>query len=140
MRFAAPFALIALLSPLLAGADENGEHALTDTRREMLQEYKFAPPGTKAAALPTSLNSEAPAVGNSGTQTPKDVIRMAPFEVSETGGSIAALGPASVARSDTPAERAAVKLGTGVHHIEFGKVHVIVNTILYVPFLVGFEW
>ncbi len=65
---------------------------------------------------------------------------MAPFEVRETGASNAAPRPVASRISDTPGGRAAAKLGIGVHHLEIGRVHVFVNTLFYVPFLVGFEW
>jgi hypothetical protein len=142
-RFAATSALIALLSPLVAAGEDDdslGKQPLTETRREMLQEYKFTPAGTKTAALPSSLISEAPALPKTGVSTPRDVVRMAPFEVRESAETSATLSSAAAPKPDTPGGRAAAKLGIGVHHLEIGKVHVFVNTIFYLPFLVGFEW
>jgi hypothetical protein len=140
-RIAAFSAVVVLLSPFLAQGDEAASSSappLTDIRKEMLSEYKFAPSGTKAAPLPTSLHSDAPAQLSGAAPTGRDVVRMAPFEVRET--SAAAFMPFAPAISAGTRATAASKLGIGVHHMLLGKVHVFVSTLFYVPILVGFEW
>ncbi len=142
-RFVATSAFIALLSPSFAVAEGDDSHRtqpLTDTRREMLEEYKFTPPGSRGAAPPSSLHSDAPASPQAHDSTLRDTVKMAPFEVREAGTPNVTLEPAAVPKSDGGAGRAAARLGIGVHHIEIGKVHVFVNTIFFVPFLVGFDW
>ncbi len=135
-RIAATTAVLVLFYPFRTeGADPDcgrscGTH-LTDIRREMLQEYRFAPQGTPVTPLPTSLHSDAPAVHAS-----PDIVRMEPFEVRD----VQAAPPVESSPPDKPAATAATRLGIGAHHMKLGKVHLTVNTIFYVPFLVGFEW
>jgi hypothetical protein len=107
-------------------------------RQEMLAEYQYTPPGTKAAALPTSLQSNAPSIFT--FTTPPDVVKMEKFEVQESGmgSSKGALpNPEDVT---VPPRTVASKLGIGVHGKDLGKVRVFAVTFLYVPVLVGFAW
>jgi hypothetical protein len=106
----------------------------------MLSEYKFTPSGTKAAPLPSSLRSEAPPDSPAIIPAAKDVVSMAPFEVRETGASNAALMPVAPKKPDNPQAVAAAKLGIGIHYMRLGKVRLFVNTIFYVPILIGFDW
>jgi hypothetical protein len=106
----------------------------------MLSEYKFAPPGTKVTALPTSLHSEAPPPSPAPAENGKDVVRMEPFEVHESGMSNAAYLPLARRAPDKPPATVASKLGIGEHSVEVGKVHAFVVTVFYVPILAGFSW
>jgi hypothetical protein len=106
----------------------------------MISEYKFAPPGTKPAALPSSLNSIAPAQPPTDKPSGRDVVAMEPYEVRETGAGTSAFLPLSPSKPDSPRTSAAAKLGIGLHRFHVGKLHCFVNTIFYVPILVGFEW
>ena len=111
--------------------------APSELRREMLAEYPNAPPGTKAAAPPTALPSRAPPIFASAA--PRDVVRMDPFEVQESGPGAggALLTPEDV---KVPPPTVASKLGIGVHGKDVGKVRVFAVTLFYVPIMVGFAW
>jgi hypothetical protein len=133
---------VLLASLRVRGAEETTapQPLLSDVRQEMLSEYKFTAPGTKAAPLPSSLHSDAPAEAGMIAKARRDVVTMAPFEVRDSGVPPLALMPA-VSESRSPERKTvAAKLGIGVHRLDFGKVHMFVNTVFYVPFLVGFEW
>ena len=144
-RTAATTAALAFLLPLLAGgadfassgtAAAAAEPPLTDIRREMLSEYRFSPPGTEAAPLPTSLHSEAPAPPDGG----KDIVSMEPFEVHESRPLNSAYPPLAQKEPDKAPSTVAAKLGIGTHSVQLGKVRLFVNTVFYVPFLAGFSW
>jgi hypothetical protein len=102
----------------------------------MLLEYKFTPPGAKVTPLPSSLHSDAPAEAAS----PAEVVRMEPYTVSDTRAPTAGSLGAIQDKAATPASVAAAKLGIGVHQVKLGKLRLHVSTILYVPFLIGFDW
>jgi hypothetical protein len=143
VRRTATAAFTVLLATLPArGAEETPatEPLLSDVRQEMLAEYKFTAAGTKAAPLPSSLHSDAPAEVETIARARKDVVTMAPFEVRDSGVPPLALMPA-VSESQAPERKTvAAKLGIGIHRLDVGKVHMFVNTVFFVPFLVGFEW
>lgn len=130
-----------LALPLAAAADPAPTptaEAPSVIRQEMLAEYSYTPPGAKAAALPTSLQSHAPPIFT--FTTPPDVVKMDTFEVQETGkgggpGARLTLGDVAV-----PPPSVASKLGIGVHAKDIGKVRVFAVTFLYVPIMVGFAW
>jgi hypothetical protein len=140
MRLAPPCLFVVLLFPFMVEGQEAPppEAALTDIRNEMLAEYKYAAPGNKTAALPTSLQSESPKIYASGTE--KDVVKMEAFEVRESGLSSAAYQSAEQQSPSKPPATVASKLGIGEHDFEVGKVHAFVVTIFYVPFIAGFKW
>jgi len=141
---AASTTVIVLLSPFILSGEEassaNTANTLTEIRRELLSEYKFSPPGTKATTLPTSLHSEGPPAISVPATNKKDVVRMEPFEVHESGVSNSAYQPLSDKAPDTPSATLASRFGIGVHHFQIGKTHMFVSTIFYVPFIAGFEW
>jgi hypothetical protein len=111
----------------------------TDIRKVMLSEYRYTPPGTKTAPAPTALTSAspAPAAPSSGSA---DAVRMDPIEVRATGVPIAALLPLEQPAPEKAKATVASRLGIGVHYLKIGKVRLFMNTVFYVPFLVGFQW
>jgi len=107
-------------------------------RQEMLAEYRYTPPGAKAATLPTSLQSNAPPIFT--FTTPPDVVKMDPFEVQESGKGGGLGAKLTLEDVAVPPPSVASKLGIGVHGKDIGKVRVFAVTFLYVPILVGFAW
>jgi hypothetical protein len=140
-KFAAA-ALFAVLSPLLSlGAEDAVSNSPpTEIRREMLLEYKFTAPGDKAAEAPSSLHSEATVRPLTGFPPGKDIVQMAQYEVREGGMPTPSLLPTAPIRAAGAPATVAGKLGIGVHYLQLGKVRLFVNTVLYVPFLIGFDW
>jgi hypothetical protein len=140
MRLAPPYSFLLFLFPFVVEAQEAPppETALTDIRKEMLSEYKFAAPGNKPATLPTSLQSESPTIYAS--RADKDVVKMEAFEVREPGLSNAASQSIEQHSPSKPAATVASKLGIGEHDFEVGKVHAFVVTIFHVPLIAGFTW
>jgi hypothetical protein len=137
-----PFAsALLLLAPLGARGAEADAEPPTDIRKVMLSEYKYTPPGTKAASAPTSLTSEsaapAPAPSADGS---KDAVRMDPVEVRAARVPIAALLPLEQPAPEKAKPTVASRLGIGVHYLQVGKVRLFMTTAFYVPFLVGFQW
>jgi len=143
-RFAAPSIAIILCSPFFVeGADSappSAEPVLTEVRREMLSEYRYAPPGAKAFLAPSSLHSDARPLVATPAATGADVVKMAPFEVREAGAPQSPYIPLAQTESEKTPSSVAAKLGIGTHHMDLGKVHLFATTIFYVPILVGFEW
>jgi hypothetical protein len=115
------------------------EKHMTEIRKEMLSEFKYAPPGSKPAILPTSLRSDSPLVNvTSGTE--KDVVKMEAFEVRESGSSIRGFEPLEQQSSENAKPTIASNLGIGEHDFTVGKMHAFVISIFYVPFIAGFRW
>jgi hypothetical protein len=70
----------------------------------------------------------------------RDAVRMQPFEVHESGTSIAAFMPVAPSGQEKRSSTAASRLGIGVHYLKLGKIRLFVTTALYVPILFGFDW
>jgi hypothetical protein len=111
----------------------------TDIRRQMASEYTYSPPGKKADAPPTSLNSSSPCLPAAPGTVGKDVVAMAPFEVRESGS---AAMPAMIPGPKGPEGEGttAKKLGIGTHYAKLGNVRLFVTTVFYIPILAGFDW
>jgi hypothetical protein len=140
MRLAPPYSFVIFLFPFVVEGQEAppAETALTDIRKEMLSEYRYAAPGIKPAKLPTSLQSDSPAFHAAGTD--EGVVKMEAFEVRESGFSSSATQSIEQHPPSKPPATVASKLGIGEHDFEVGKVHAFVITIFYVPFIAGFRW
>jgi hypothetical protein len=143
MRFAIASSVVVLLLPIAFKGQEapmaQADRPLTDIRGEMLSEYRFAPPGAKPAALPTSLQSDSPPLP-APTASSGDVVKMAPFEVRESALSTAALQSIEQPSPAKPPATVASKLGIGERDFMVGNVHAFVISIFYVPFIAGFSW
>jgi hypothetical protein len=143
MRLATTSLIGVLLLPAVAKSQDatpsQTDEPHNEIRKEMLSEYRYAPSGSKPAAIPTALQSDSPPLPVS-QETKGDVVKMEPFEVRESGSSNAAYLPLE---RESPAKTpgtVASKLGIGEHDFKVGKVHAFVITIFYVPFVAGFSW
>lgn len=141
-RTAKTLALLCLWSPRLVqgGETPSTTEAPTDIRREMLSEYKFSAADAKPGPSPSSLRSSLPVQAAAVVPESKEVVKMDPFEVRESGAPSAALMPLAYPPSAPARTTVASKLGIGNHKFQVGKMHMFVSTVFYVPFLIGFEW
>jgi len=143
MRLATASSIVVLFLPIaVEGQDDASSQSGkpdTEIRGEMLSEYRFTPPGSKPAAIPTSLQSDSPPLPVS-SENKGDIVKMAPFVVRESASSMAAY---QSIEQESPAKAPATvasKLGIGEHDFMVGKTHAFVVTVFYVPFLAGFSW
>jgi hypothetical protein len=143
MRFAISSSIVVFLLPIAVNGQEaplpKADGPPTDIRGEMLSEYRFAPPGAKPVALPTSLQSDSPPLPAQAASG-GDVVKMAPFEVRESALPIAALQSIEQPSPAKPPATVASKLGIGERDFTVGNMHAFVISIFYVPFVAGFRW
>jgi len=143
MRLATASSIVVLFLPIVVEGQEAASSQSvkpdTEIRSEMMSEYRFVPPGSKPAALPTSLQSDSPPLRES-PENKGDVVKMAPFVVRESGSPNAAY---QSIEQESPAKAPATvasKLGIGQHDFTVGRTHAFVVTVFYIPFLAGFSW
>src|ERR1019366_10582867 len=100
------------------------EHA--EVRRQILSEFRFAPPPAAQEVLPPVLSAAA-RPGEPGAQQPggSDIVTMESYTVRET----ARMGElhADIAREHAAAVTAAEmrRLGVGIHDVQVGKLHLL---------------
>ena len=140
-------ATTSLIGALLLAAAARGQDSAAsrideprnEIREEMRSQYRYAPSGSKPAAMPTALQSDSPPLPVSQS-TKADVVKMEPYEVRESGSSSAAYLPLERASPAKAPATVAKKLGIGERDFKVGKVHAFVVTLFYIPIAAGFSW
>jgi hypothetical protein len=122
-------AVLALVAPIAQA--ETGPHP--EIRQAVLDSFQYFPVVVQAKSLEQPVPDLAPPV-ESGPATmvlPKFEVRSSrlPRGLEE-----------AVAKSQPDGLHNDIKLGTGVHVKDFGKVRVAVATVLYIPIYIGFSW
>lgn len=123
-----PLVVLALVAPIAQG--ETGPHP--EIRQAILADFQYLP-AMQAKSLDQPLPDLAPPV-----ESDPEIVALPRFEVRSS--RLPRGLEEAVEKSRPDGLHDDVKLGTGVHVRDFGKVRMAVATVLYIPIYIGFSW
>jgi hypothetical protein len=114
------------------GSDAGAQR--TDIRRELLSEFKYAPPQKDPSAPPPIVS---PVQATQAAEPGADIVVMAPFTVRETVRMEKLHSDLMQEKAEARTAAIMTKLGVGVHVLPAGPMYFYAATIFYIPFAVG---